>query len=221
MSLNVVMLGPPGAGKGTQAERFARGHGVPRISTGDILREAAKTDTDLGRMARETMEAGRLVGDGVMVPIVRERIARDDARAGFVLDGFPRTVPQAEALDAMLAGRGAVIVLQLVVPGEELVRRLSWRRICAACGQNAPLDAAAASACPSCGGPLVQRQDDTEGVVRERLRVFDAQIRPLVEFYRSRPTFHVVDGNRAPDEVTAALARLVAAPALAARRDRG
>ena len=209
MALNVVMLGPPGAGKGTQAERFARSQGVPKISTGDILREAARTDTPLGRTARETMEAGRLVGDEVMVPIVRERIGRDDARAGFVLDGFPRTVPQAEALDRMVADRGPIVVLQLAVPTDELVRRLSGRRICGSCGRNAPPNTPATAACATCGGALVQRPDDAEEVVRERLRVFERDTRPLVEFYQPRPTFYVVDGNRPPDEVAEALVATV------------
>ena len=130
MALNVVMLGPPGAGKGTQAERLAKTRGVPKISTGDILREAVQAGTELGKAAKTTMEAGNLVGDDVMIGIVGERLAKRDARNGFVLDGFPRTVIQATALDAMVDGRGPLCVLDIVVPEDVLVRRLATRRIC-------------------------------------------------------------------------------------------
>ena len=128
MSLNLVMLGPPGAGKGTQAERFAREHGIPKVSTGDILREAVQADTPLGRAARAVMDSGRLVGDDLMVGIVRDRLLRADAAQGFVLDGFPRTVAQAEALDTMLDARDTVAVVSIEVPEAALVERLSARR---------------------------------------------------------------------------------------------
>src|SRR5262245_26451279 len=124
MSLNVVMLGPPGAGKGTQAERFAGLHGIPRVSTGDILREAVHDDTDLGRRVKSIMDRGELVSDDVMTGIVRERLDKPDARAGFILDGFPRTVAQAESLDRIMDGRGPLLVVDIVVPETELVRRL-------------------------------------------------------------------------------------------------
>jgi adenylate kinase len=202
-SLNVVMLGPPGAGKGTQAERFARRHGVPKISTGDILREAVAAETDLGRAARETMDAGNLVGDDVMIGIIEERLARADAARGFVLDGFPRTVIQASALDRMVNGRGALVVVEIVVPEDVLVRRLAARRICSACGTNAPVEWT--TTCGKCGGSLVQRSDDGDGIVRERLKVYQRQTKPLVDYYSGRPTFRAVDGNRPPDVVTAAL----------------
>lgn len=202
-ALNVVMLGPPGAGKGTQAERFARRHGVPKISTGDILREAVAAETELGRVARETMDAGNLVGDDVMIAIIEERLARADAKRGFVLDGFPRTVVQASALDRMMSGRGALVVLDIVVPEDVLVRRLAARRICSVCGTNAPVEWT--MACGKCGGALVQRTDDGGGIVRERLKVYHRQTKPLVDYYSGRPTFRAVDGNRPPDVVTAAL----------------
>jgi adenylate kinase len=202
-SVNVVMLGPPGAGKGTQAERFARRHGVPKISTGDILREAVAAETDLGRAARETMDAGNLVGDDVMIGIIEERLARADAARGFVLDGFPRTVIQASALDRMVNGRGALVVVEIVVPEDVLVRRLAARRICSACGTNAPVEWT--TTCGKCGGSLVQRSDDGDGIVRERLKVYQRQTKPLVDYYSGRPTFRAVDGNRPPDVVTAAL----------------
>src|SRR5258706_14807509 len=133
------MLGPPGAGKGTQAERFARTRGIPRVSTGDILREAVHDGTEVGRRAKAIMDRGELVGDDVMIGIVRERLERDDARSGFVLDGFPRTVAQAAALDEIMTGRDALIVIDIVVPELELVRRLSTRLICDTCGVNAPI----------------------------------------------------------------------------------
>src|SRR2546426_670706 len=125
MALNVIVLGPPGAGKGTQAERFARSRGIPKISTGDILREAVGAGSELGRRAKGIMARGELVGDDVMVGIIRERLDQDDAQSGFVLDGFPRTVPQAEALDGIVAGRDPLIVVDIAVPEPELVRRLA------------------------------------------------------------------------------------------------
>src|SRR5256714_8132207 len=137
MALNLIMLGPPGAGKGTQAERFARSRGIPKISTGDILREAVQTGTDVGKRARAIMDRGELISDDVMIGIVRERLDRDDARSGFVLDGFPRTVAQAEALDTIMNGRDPLTVVNIVVPLAELVRRLASRLICEDCGANA------------------------------------------------------------------------------------
>ena len=202
-ALNVVMLGPPGAGKGTQAERFARTHGLPKISTGDILREAVQAHTALGCAARETMDRGELVGDEVMIGIVGERLGRTDADRGFVLDGFPRTVPQAEALDGMMRGRGALVIVEIVVPEEVLLRRLAARRICGECGVNAMIEWT--TACGSCGGPLVHRTDDETGVVRGRLGVYHRQTAPIVDFYDGRPTFRRIDGNQPPDVVTAAM----------------
>jgi adenylate kinase len=221
LALNLVLLGPPGAGKGTQAERFARARGIPKISTGDILREAVAAGTPLGCAARATMDAGGLVGDDVMIGIVRERLERPDTAAGFVLDGFPRTVPQAEALDELVSGRGPLVVVKIVVPEEELVRRVRQRRTCRRCGLVAAADGptpgvtAAEGPCPRCGGELVARRDDAEAVVRERLRVYERETRPLVEFYGRRPTFRVIDGNQPPDLVAAALEAAVAS-ALAA-----
>lgn len=199
-ALNVVMLGPPGAGKGTQAERLARGRGLPKISTGDILREAVQAGTELGLAARTTMEAGNLIGDDVMIGIVRERLDRDDARGGFVLDGFPRTVAQAAALDAMVDGRGPFVVLDIVVPEDVLVRRLATRRICSRCGVNAAVEWT--GDCQKCGGTLVARIDDSVEIVRERLKIFLRQSQPLVDYYSPRLTFRSIDGNQPPDVVT-------------------
>jgi adenylate kinase len=201
------MLGAPGAGKGTQAERFARDRGVPRISTGDILRDAVQAGTELGRAARSVMDAGRLVGDDIMIGIVRDRLARPDADAGFVLDGFPRTVAQARALDEMLDGRAPLVVVDIEMPEEALVERLSIRRICSVCGWTAPPGVVS---CGRCGGALVQRRDDNVDVVRERLRVYARDTQPLVEFYHRRPTFRSVDGDQLQDAVAADIAAAVA-----------
>jgi adenylate kinase len=221
MALNLIMLGPPGAGKGTQAERFARSRGIPKISTGDILREAVHAGTEIGQRAKTVMDRGELVGDEVMIGIVRERLQRPDALSGFILDGFPRTVAQATALDAMLDGRDPLIVVDIVVPEAVLVRRLSSRLICEDCGANAgmsgenPADrmmtagtgiAAEPMHCRRCGGRLVQRSDDSDQVVRERLKVYRANTKPLVDFYRERPTFRWINGAQPPDRVAEDLA---------------
>ena len=202
-ALNVVMLGPPGAGKGTQSERFARTHGLPKIATGDILREAVQSGTPLGCIAKKTMDAGQLVGDDVMIGIVGDRLARPDTRAGFVLDGFPRTVAQAAALDGIMGGRGPLVVVDIVVPEDVLLRRLAARRICGSCGINAPIEWT--TACGQCGGELVHRTDDGDGIVAGRLSIYHRQTRPIVEFYSGRPTFRTIDGNQPPDLVTAAM----------------
>jgi adenylate kinase len=203
------MLGPPGAGKGTQAERLARSRGIPRISTGDILREAVHAGTDIGLEAKAIMDRGELVGDDVMIGIVRERLERGDAAGGFVLDGFPRTVAQAAALDGIMTGRDPLIVVDIVVPEDELVRRLSSRMICADCGANAPV--AHGPVCAQCGGKLVQRADDSDSVVLDRLKVYHGQSEPLVEYYRVRPTFRSINGEQAPDKVAADLTVAIAA----------
>lgn len=200
MALNVVMLGPPGAGKGTQSERFAKSHGLPKISTGDILREAVMAGTPMGKAARATMDAGVLVGDEVMIGIVGDRLKRPDTRPGFVLDGFPRTVPQANALDGIMRGRGPLVVIDIVVPEDVLLRRLAARRICGTCGINALVEWV--SACGTCGGALVHRTDDEDGIVAARLGVYHRQTRPIVEFYSGRPSFRTIDGNQPPDVVT-------------------
>ena len=200
-ALNVIMLGPPGAGKGTQAERFARAHGVPKVSTGDILREAVQANTQLGRAAKATMDAGTLIGDDVMIGIVRERLEREDALRGFVLDGFPRTVVQAGALDQLIDGRGPLVVVDIAVPEDVLIRRLATRRICSKCGVNAAIEWT--GACQKCGGAMIARVDDGVEIVRERLNVYLRQTKPLVDYYSARPTFRSIDGNQPPDRVMA------------------
>lgn len=211
MALNLIILGPPGAGKGTQAARFAQARGIPKISTGDMLREAVKAGTEIGRRAEAIMKGGGLVNDEVMIGIVDERLDRSDARAGFILDGFPRTVAQAVALEKLLVGRDPLIVIDIAVPEDELVRRLSTRLVCQDCGTNAEgLDTALATGrCARCGGKLIQRADDNAATVLERLKVYRRDTEPLVEYYRARPTFRAVDGAQSADRVAADLAEAV------------
>jgi adenylate kinase len=205
--VRLVMLGPPGAGKGTQAERFARGRRVPRISTGDILRSAVLEKSDVGRQAKAVMNAGRLVSDDLVIGIVRDRLAGPDTSQGFVLDGFPRTLVQAEALDLLMDDRAPLVVVDIEVPEDTLVRRLSTRLICGVCGTTA---VPGASVCEKCGGRLTQRTDDDLDVIRERLRVYAHDTRSIVEFYRRRPTFRSVDGDQAPDQVAADISAAIA-----------
>jgi adenylate kinase len=206
VALNVIMMGPPGAGKGTQAGRFARERGLLKISTGDILRDGIKAQLPVALKAKELMDRGELVDDATMIAIVRERLLRPDAQSGFVLDGFPRTVEQAEALDRIVAERnnGPLMIVDVRVPEKELVRRLAGRLICAKCGTNAEPTTEGGSAptrCAKCGGRLVQRTDDNAKVVRERLKVYERATKPLVEFYRGRPTFRIVNGAQPQERV--------------------
>ena len=201
MGLNVIMLGAPGAGKGTQAERFARQHGLPKVSTGDILRQGIKDNLPVALVAKAKMDRGELVDDDTMVAIVRDRLKQSDTSAGFVLDGFPRTVSQSRALDRIVdeRGNGPLIVVDITVPETELVRRLAGRLICSKCGENAAPDDG--DRCRRCGGDLIQRADDSEAVVRERLKVYHNATEPLVDYYRGRPTFRTVNGAQAADIV--------------------
>jgi adenylate kinase len=222
VGLNVIMMGPPGAGKGTQAGRFAQERGLIKISTGDILREAIKEKNPTALAAKAKMDRGELVDDAMIIAIVAERLGRPDAKPGFVLDGFPRTVAQAKALDELMASsdNGPLIVVDVAVPEQELVRRLGTRRICRVCGTNA--EAVAVSACTKCGGKLIQRADDDHGVVRERLKVYQTATKPVLEYYRERPTFRVVNGAQSPDRVAKELDTMIddAASAMSAERAR-
>ena len=208
MALNVIMMGPPGAGKGTQAARFARERTLLKISTGDILREAIKENNPIALQAKAEMDRGELVDDDTMIAIVAERLTRPDAARGFVLDGFPRTVAQAQALDEIMERRGCgpLVVVDVMVPEQELIRRLAERRICAICGTNAE---ARDTACSKCGGSLVQRSDDGHEVVRERLRVYQNATKPVLEYYRERPTFRVVNGAQPPERVARDLETMI------------
>jgi len=220
VALNLVMLGPPGAGKGTQAERFAREHGIPKVSTGDILREAVHSGSELGSAVKAVMDRGELVGDDLIIGIVRERLSRPDAIGGFVLDGFPRTAAQANALDDITASRGPVICVEIQVPDEELVRRVRGRRVCEDCGANADAFVHQVGAlpdlcqntdrCKTVGPKWVARSDDSTDVVRERLKVYWRDTRPMIEYYSSRPTFRAIDGLQTPEQVREALVSAVA-----------
>jgi adenylate kinase len=186
--MRLILLGPPGAGKGTQAKQLAERLAIPQISTGDMLRAAVKAGTPLGREAQAIMERGELVPDEIVIELFRERSLQPDAAGGFILDGFPRTVPQAEALRKILAERGQRIerVVSLEVPEENLVGRIAGRRTCRSCQAMYHLQASpprAAGRCDRCGGELYQRADDNEDTVRERLRVYRGQTEPLIAYY--------------------------------------
>lgn len=217
--MKVVILGPPGSGKSTQAERLARERNLPRISTGDVLREAIEKSTPLGLKVKPIVEQGQLVDDATMIAIVRDRLRQPDTARGFVLDGFPRTRAQAETLDAIVAerGNGPLIVVNIAVPQDELVRRLSTRRICSRCGADADAFAGDADRCTRCGGDLIQRIDDTAEAVRRRLKVYEQETAPLLEYYSSRPTFRVVNGARPPEQVAEELAAILDSAAAGTR----
>jgi len=186
----------------------ARARGIPRISTGEILREAVHEGTVIGKSVKAVMDRGELVGDAVMIGIVTDRLARPDARPGFVLDGFPRTVAQATALDTLMTGRDPLIVLDIVVPESELARRLGMRMICEDCGHNAD-GPAPLGRCIRCGGRLTQRADDSDAVVLERFKIYQRATKPLVDFYRVRPTFRSINGAQTADSVAADLAAAI------------
>jgi adenylate kinase len=204
--LNVIMLGPPASGKGTQAMRLAQARAIPKISTGDILREAAQAGTELGLKAKGLMDRGELVSDDDMVNIVRERLSRPDAENGFILDGFPRTVSQATTLDKMLDGQPLVII-DLAVPDSELIHRMEDRRVCSKCARNAEPGSVSGDTCAGCGGKMVMRADDGDAMVRQhRLEVYTRESKPLLDYYRPRPTFRSINGAQAPEKVAAELA---------------
>jgi adenylate kinase len=206
MPVIVMLMGPPGSGKGTQAVRLAERYSVPHISTGDTLRAAVKAGTPLGRQVAETLASGGLVGDELITDLVRERLREPDTAAGCILDGFPRTAAQAEALDTML-DPAALIVALLVASDEDIIRRLASRRICDACAitQSIQEDMDDRHGCPYCGGNLVRRTDDHPDTVRRRLSTYAAFATPVIEYYRHRRSFGTIDGLQTADKVTAAL----------------
>lgn len=221
MACHIVMLGPPGAGKGTQAKQLAAMRGIPHVSTGDMLREAVQSGTPLGKRVQAVLDSGRLVNDEIVADLVRERLGRADAAAGVVLDGFPRTVAQAQTLDALVDGGDALVVVDLAVSAADLIRRLSRRRVCQACGTIVALGGDdGPPACVLCGGALVQRSDDREEVVRERLAVYERSTAPLVGYYRERPTYRPIDGAQAPEAVAGAVAGAIDEAVAAIGQDR-
>ena len=211
--MKIIFIGPPGSGKGTQAKRLASRFGIPHISTGDMLREAVAEGTPLGLQAAPIMASGALVSDDLMIGIINERLAKSDASKGFILDGFPRTIVQAEKLDGIVGSRGSdpsgngsqgLRVLQLLVPDDAIVRRITMRRTCAQCGaiyhlENNP--PATDSVCDRCGAGVVARPDDTEEAVRKRLEAFHRQTLPVATFYKSKSILREVDGIGPVDEV--------------------
>ena len=204
--VRVILLGPPGAGKGTQATRIAESYSIPHISTGDILRANVREGTELGLEAKSAMDNGELVPDQVVMRMVGDRLREPDAASGFLFDGFPRTVPQAEALEHLLVEHEAPLdaVLRLSVPNEDVIQRLTGRRTCLGCGRifhllfDPPTEE---GRCDDCGGELVQRDDDTEEVARNRLEVYAAQTEPLEHFYWERGLLRDVEATGTPEEV--------------------
>ncbi|MGI6737355.1 MAG: adenylate kinase [Anaerovoracaceae bacterium] len=198
--MNLVLLGPPGAGKGTQAAMIKEKFSIPHISTGDIFRENIKNKTELGRKAEEYMSRGELVPDALVIEIALDRLGRDDCRSGFLLDGFPRTVEQARALDQFLADKGDRLdrVLDIMVGEEILVDRLITRRVCKNCGATYNIKGMPPKKegiCDRCGGELIQRADDTEETVRNRIKVYESQTKPLVDYYEKAGSIAHLDGT--------------------------
>ena len=208
MARVVILLGPPGAGKGTQAARLSKELGLPHVATGDLFRENRSQGTELGKRAEQFMDAGKLVPDEIVLDMLFDRVTRPDCGDGYLLDGFPRTLPQAEALEPKLPEEAPV--LDLVVEDEILVSRLSKRLLCKSCGHIHHEEFSPpswAGVCDACGGELYRRPDDDPEVVRERLRVYQEQTRPLIDFYEERGRLTSIDGAQAPDDVFESLVR--------------
>ena len=202
--MNIILLGAPGAGKGTQAEKICEYLKIPTISTGNIIREALKSGTEMGLKAKSFMDAGALVPDEVVIGIIKERLAKDDCANGFILDGFPRTIPQAEALDAM----GVVIdkVIDIEVPDERIIGRMSGRRVCGSCGASYHLEykvPKTEGVCDLCAGALVQRKDDHPDTVKARLDVYHSETEPLKEYYSKQGKLAIVEGQEEIADTTA------------------
>ena len=225
--MRIVLLGAPGSGKGTQAQRLMHREHIPQISTGDLLRAAVARDSELGRKAKAAMDEGRLVDDGLVLGMIHERLREADARRGFILDGFPRNLAQAEALERLLSTLRQPLsaVVQLEVDYGELVRRISGRRTCADCGRVFNVSTSpgeVAEPCPRTGAAhrLIQRPDDNEATVAERLRVYEEKTRPLIEFYRARGLLRVIHAEGGVEAVTRRLEQALHAAAQSAARGR-
>ncbi len=202
--MNLILLGAPGAGKGTQAEKICEKYNIPAVSTGNIIREALKNGTDMGLKAKSYIDAGALVPDEVVIGIIKERLAEDDCKAGFILDGFPRTIPQAEALDAM--GINIDKVVDIEVPDEKITARLSGRRVCLKCGATYHLEykkPKQEGICDVCGDPIVQRKDDKPETVIDRLNVYHEQTEPLKDYYAKTGKLVLVEGQEEVADTTA------------------
>ena len=218
--VNLILIGPPGSGKGTQAMRICERYRVPQIATGDILRAAVKAGTPLGFQVQTILSSGGLVGDSMMIDLVRARLAGDDTSAGFVLDGFPRTIGQAEALESILAGR-PVRVLHFDVPEAELERRLTSRRICSKCKAlttSGSLYGSEEELCSKCGSMLITRDDDNIEVIRNRFRTYRETADPLIAYYRAKHALTTFDGTRPADEVSEGIFRFLEGPVRKKRR---
>ncbi len=214
--MHILLMGPPGAGKGTQAANLVKELGVPHISTGDMFRAAVKEGTELGKQAKACMDEGKLVPDEVTIGIVRERLAKDDCKKGCILDGFPRTVEQADALSSIMKELGLALdaVLNISVPASDLVERAVGRRICKSCGATYHVSfhpSAKEGVCDECGGELYQRADDTKETMENRLSVYEASTRPLIEYYQKAGIYKEVDGRQAIDKVTQDLVKALKA----------
>lgn len=215
MMKRLVLLGAPGAGKGTQAKRLAEDYGWAHISTGDLLRDAVREGTALGAQAEAYMKKGELVPDDLMIGLVRERLSKDDCREGFILDGFPRTVPQAEMLAELLDEMEMPLndVVSMDVNDEEVIARLSKRLVCSECGfMTREGDAQIEDACPVCPGTLIRRKDDEPETIRRRLEVYQESTRSLIEFYRREELLRPVDGSGLMDAVDARVRKLLGLP---------
>ena len=208
--MHILLMGPPGAGKGTQAANLVKEFGIPHISTGDMFRAAVKEGTELGLQAKACMDAGKLVPDEVTIGIVKERLAKPDCKKGFILDGFPRTVEQADALTGILKelGLSLTAALNITVPAADLIERAVGRRICKSCGAtyhvkfNPPQKA---GVCDTCAGDLYQRADDSEETMKNRLSVYEAQTKPLIAYYEKAGVYKEIDGRQPIDDVKAAM----------------
>ena len=204
--MHILIMGPPGAGKGTQAANIVKEFGVPHISTGDMFRAAVKEGTELGKKAKACMDKGELVPDDVTIGIVAERLQKDDCKKGFILDGFPRTTEQADALQKILADIGLKLkaVVNINVPAEDLIERAVGRRICKKCGATYHVKfnpTAKEGVCDDCGGELYSRADDNEETMKSRLSVYEASTRPLIEYYRKAGIYEEIDGRQSIDKV--------------------